>query len=173
MISILSQNQNSTQKFKQFNIVSYMQDVGLTENRLQVDGRSVPIHKNTQEYENTEQHKVLMPWSGDAACLIDRFDARANLDFWREPAPGSAPKLNDEEREVEEVCTLLVCLLFTTNLGPSAVLLGASSEPFFFSPCFKHVSMGVMAPGGWAQACPGSAPKLSNEAYNSWELCSL
>jgi Alternative splicing regulator len=74
----------------------------VSENRLQIDGRACTVHKDTQEYENAEEMKVLMPWNGDTACLIDRFDARANLDFWREPV-NSNVKVTDDEREVEEV----------------------------------------------------------------------
>ena len=80
-----------------------------SENRLQIDGRSVTIHRNTQEYENAEEMKVLMPWNGDTDSLIDRFDARATLDMWRPNA--TAPKVSEEERELEEVrCFACPCV---------------------------------------------------------------
>jgi Alternative splicing regulator len=91
-----------------------MQEV--SENRLQIDGRACTIHKDTQEYENAEEMKVLMPWNGDTTCLIDRFDARANLDFWREPV-NSKVKVTDDEREVEEVCLVLELVPFRPHLN--------------------------------------------------------
>eukprot|EP00892_Ulva_mutabilis_P003868 jgi/Ulvmu1/1853/UM012_0009.1 len=68
--------------------------------RLQIDGRGCKIHRNTQEYENIEQMKVMVPWNGDQDCLIDRFDARSMLDFYRENKV--TPKKTDEELEMEE-----------------------------------------------------------------------
>lgn len=69
--------------------------------RLQIDGRGCRIHRNTQEYENIEQMKVMVPWNGDQDCLIDRFDARSMLDFYRDSTVKS--KKSDEELEMEEV----------------------------------------------------------------------
>lgn len=71
---------------------------------LAVHGRACNVHRNTEEYENSEHMKVMMPWNGDAANLIDRFDARANLDMYREP-PATRPKLSDADKEIEEVST--------------------------------------------------------------------
>ena len=71
---------------------------------LQLDGRAVTIHRDTQEFENVEEMRVLMPWNGDSDCMIDRFDARANLDFYREPKPGAAQQ-TDAEKEIEQVCS--------------------------------------------------------------------
>lgn len=59
------------------------------------------MHRNTQEYENIEQMKVMVPWNGDNDCLIDRFDARSMLDFYRESK--AKPKKSDEEAEMDEV----------------------------------------------------------------------
>jgi hypothetical protein len=82
-----------------------VQDV--TENMLQVDGRASTIHYDTQEYENAEEMKVLMPWNGESDCLIDRFDARSSLDFYREPKASATKVAGAEDLEVEEVCSLV------------------------------------------------------------------
>jgi splicing factor, arginine/serine-rich 16 len=68
---------------------------------LEIHGRAAKVRRNTEEYENIEHMKVMMPWNGDSENLIDRFDARAQLDMWREPK--SRAKLSESEREVEEV----------------------------------------------------------------------
>lgn len=69
--------------------------------RLQIDGRGCKVHHSTHEYENVEQMKVMVPWNGDHDCLIDRFDARSMLDFYREPT--RKPEKTLEEVEMDEV----------------------------------------------------------------------
>lgn len=52
-----------------------------------------------------ERGDGLLPWNGDTECMIDRFDARSLLDFYRDP-PANAqqrPKTPAEEK-LQEVC---------------------------------------------------------------------
>lgn len=57
----------------------------------------------------------MVPWNGDHDCLIDRFDARSMLDFYRENTVNS--KKTDEETEMEEVRQHSTCTL--TELHPT------------------------------------------------------
>ena len=71
---------------------------------ITLDGRSCPIHKNTEQYEEIERMSGMVAWNGDPECMIDRFDVRAMLDFYREYEPPRDDVKTEEERELEEVC---------------------------------------------------------------------
>ena len=46
----------------------------------------------------------MIPWNGQQDNLIDRFDGRALLDFYREPDPQArCPQKTEDELELEEV----------------------------------------------------------------------
>lgn len=46
----------------------------------------------------------MIPWNGQQDNLIDRFDGRALLDFYREPEPHARrPQKTEDEMELEEV----------------------------------------------------------------------
>ena len=46
----------------------------------------------------------MIPWNGQQDNLIDRFDGRALLDFYREPDPQARrPQKTEDELELEEV----------------------------------------------------------------------
>ena len=71
---------------------------------LRVDGRPCKVIRSEEQYRAIESTEGMIPWNGHIDNLIDRFDGRALLDFYREPPPASArrPK-RDEEVELEEV----------------------------------------------------------------------
>ncbi|GFR43558.1 hypothetical protein Agub_g4651 [Astrephomene gubernaculifera] len=68
-------------------------------NYLFVEGRACRTHRNTEQHQNLESGAGLIPW-GNGGSLIDRFDGRALLDFYREPDPSawSRPKSAQEEK---------------------------------------------------------------------------
>ena len=45
----------------------------------------------------------MLAWNGDAENMIDRFDGRALLDFYKDPDPRNKPQKTDDELELEEV----------------------------------------------------------------------
>merc|ERR1719348_203777 len=65
---------------------------------LQVHGRSVRIHLDPSIALAADSPANMMPWQGDANILIDRFDARANLDY----IPEFSSKSDKEELSHEE-----------------------------------------------------------------------
>lgn len=77
--------------------------------------------------------KVMVPWNGDNDSLIDRFDARSMLDFYKENTVNS--KKTDEETEMEEVCEYSACALLeiqpthrsVTHVSPCSELLSRVS----------------------------------------------
>ena len=73
-------------------------------NLLRVDGRPSKIIRSDEQYRAIESTEGMLPWNGHVDNLIDRFDGRALLDFYREPPPASLrrPK-SDEDLELDEV----------------------------------------------------------------------
>lgn len=69
-------------------------------NYLSIEGRSCKIYRNTEQHAALEQGTSLIPWNGKADSLIDRFDARSMLDFYKEPDPSlkDRPKKPEEEK---------------------------------------------------------------------------
>jgi hypothetical protein len=83
---------------------------------LQVDGRSCTVHRDTEEYENIEFMRVMVPWNGDETCMIDRFDARSMLDFYREPK--NTIPCTEQEDEIEQVIHLRARYLTISKYHP-------------------------------------------------------
>ena len=52
----------------------------------------------------------MLAWNGDAENMIDRFDGRALLDFYKDPDPRNKPQKTDDELELEEVPPSILCL---------------------------------------------------------------
>ncbi|MEW5308803.1 MAG: hypothetical protein WDW38_000734 [Sanguina aurantia] len=67
-------------------------------NMLVLDGRACKLHRNLEQHTAIEREEGLIPWNGHADHLIDRFDGRAMLDMYREPAPN----LRDKPKTAEE-----------------------------------------------------------------------
>ena len=65
---------------------------------LQVHGRQNKIHIDPQIAALADDPKTMMPWQGDGAVTIDRFDGRAHLDFIADHKPAAQdPAANDED----------------------------------------------------------------------------
>ncbi|KAI8474034.1 MAG: alternative splicing regulator-domain-containing protein [Monoraphidium minutum] len=78
-------------------------EAGVVEDPMQlliIDGRSCKLHRNAEQHAALERGDGLIPWNGAQDNLIDRFDGRALLDFYRDPPPGLArrEKSHQEER---------------------------------------------------------------------------
>ena len=73
-------------------------------NFLMVEGRTCKTYKSTEQHHAAESMEGLIPWNGQQDNLIDRFDGRALLDFYREPDALllNKPKTSDELK-LEEV----------------------------------------------------------------------
>ncbi|GFH19353.1 splicing factor, arginine/serine-rich16, partial [Haematococcus lacustris] len=69
-------------------------------NFLTVEGRGVKLYKNAEQHAAVERNEGLIPWNDDPENLIDRFDARSLLDFYRDPIATSVvrPKTSQEEK---------------------------------------------------------------------------
>ena len=72
-------------------------------NLLRVDGRAARLVRSQQCYLAAEAREGLFPWNGAEDNLIDRFDGRALLDFYREPDPRSQRPKTEDELELEAV----------------------------------------------------------------------
>ncbi len=51
---------------------------------LRIDGRSCKLFRNTEQRTAVEAMEGFLPWNGKEDNLIDRFDGRALLDFYRQ-----------------------------------------------------------------------------------------
>lgn len=59
-----------------------------------------------EQHHAIESRQGMLPWNGQQDNLIDRFDARALLDFYKEPDARAHSKPKTEaEAELEEVCS--------------------------------------------------------------------
>jgi arginine/serine-rich splicing factor 16 len=72
---------------------------------LRLDGRAIKLRRNQEEsaYAAAETLASMIPWNGDTEKMIDRFDGRALLDFYKEPDPRTQHQQSEAERELEEV----------------------------------------------------------------------
>lgn len=50
---------------------------------LRIDGRSCKLFRNAEQRKAVEAMEGFLPWNGKEDNLIDRFDGRALLDFYR------------------------------------------------------------------------------------------
>ena len=76
-------------------------------NALRVDARPVKVFKNTEQYRAIESMEGMLPWNGDQENMIDRFDGRALLDFYREPVKRDQNKTADEI-QLQEVSSCIM-----------------------------------------------------------------
>ena len=73
-------------------------------NLLRIDGRSCSVSVNEEQYQAVQSMEGMIPMNGQQDNLIDRFDGRALLDFYREPVAGRQTEAKTEdELELEEV----------------------------------------------------------------------
>ena len=70
---------------------------------LRIDGRAIKLHRNQDAYAAAETLASMIPWNGDTEKMIDRFDGRALLDFYKEPDPRTQHQKSEAERELDEV----------------------------------------------------------------------
>lgn len=73
-------------------------------NLLRIDGRTCLVSVNDEQYHAVERMDGMIPMNGQQDNLIDRFDGRALLDFYREPVTSKQARVKTEdELELEEV----------------------------------------------------------------------
>ncbi|TPP65792.1 CLK4-associating serine/arginine rich protein [Fasciola gigantica] len=70
---------------------------------LRVYGRPAKLHLDSEVVKAAENPNIMMPWTGDPSILIDRFDARTNLEHYNGQTPDDL-KLNSVERIEERLC---------------------------------------------------------------------
>ncbi|CAL8468559.1 g8099 [Coccomyxa elongata] len=70
---------------------------------LRIDGRAVKLRRNQDAYAAAETLASMIPWNGDTEKMIDRFDGRALLDFYKEPDPRTQYRQTEAEQELEEL----------------------------------------------------------------------
>lgn len=86
---------------KQAEIIA--QNKGDPNQTLRILGIRSSVHHDVEQYNAIEAKEGLIPWNDEDDNLIDRFDGRALLDFYREPPKNRAPQQKtDEEEELEE-----------------------------------------------------------------------
>ncbi|KER23430.1 hypothetical protein T265_08700 [Opisthorchis viverrini] len=76
---------------------------------LRVYGRPSKLHLDSEIVKAAENPNNMMPWVGDPSILIDRFDARANLENWENPSSEELKdavicRLTPVERIEERLC---------------------------------------------------------------------
>lgn len=72
-------------------------------NLLRIDGRSCQTTINDEQYQAVQNMEGMIPMNGQHDNLIDRFDGRALLDFYRDPVNRQAKAKTEDELELEEV----------------------------------------------------------------------
>eukprot|EP00878_Enallax_costatus_P015240 GHUV01015954.1.p1 GENE.GHUV01015954.1~~GHUV01015954.1.p1 ORF type:complete len:146 (+),score=38.16 GHUV01015954.1:289-726(+) len=77
-------------------------------NQLFVTGTSCKLQRGADAHAANEAGDNLVPWNGDTDNMIDRFDVRALLDFYKEPNARmiAARQKSHEEQKLEEVWKL-------------------------------------------------------------------
>jgi hypothetical protein len=70
--------------------------------QLRIAGVKVKPVFDLAAHTATEANEGLLPWNGKEDNLIDRFDGRALLDFYREPPPRAPQAKTDDELELEQ-----------------------------------------------------------------------
>jgi hypothetical protein len=69
-------------------------------NILAIEGRACKLYRNAEQHQSLERMDGMLPWNGQQDNMIDRFDGRALLDFYRESDGVSRdrPKTADDRR---------------------------------------------------------------------------
>ena len=71
---------------------------------LRVDGRACKRFRSADQYNAIEAMEGFIGWNGRDDIMIDRFDGRAILDFYREPDERVRNRVKGEEQlELDEV----------------------------------------------------------------------
>lgn len=84
-------------------MLTYIRDQGEQPvNFLRIDGRSCKLIRSEEQYRSVERTEGMIAYNGQEDNLIDRFDGRALLDFYRDPVPSRRQK-SEEELELQEV----------------------------------------------------------------------
>lgn len=82
-------------------------DAGVIEDphqALTADGRSCRLHRSFEQHAALERGEGLIPWNGAVDNLIDRFDGRALLDFYRDPPPSVKNRARShQEQRLDDV----------------------------------------------------------------------
>ncbi|GMH35801.1 hypothetical protein BSKO_03669 [Bryopsis sp. KO-2023] len=73
-------------------------------NFLMIEGHACKLHRNAEQYQQIERQEGMIHWNGQEDNLIDRFDGRALLDFYREPTAATLQR-KPEDGELDQ----LVC----------------------------------------------------------------
>ncbi|CAD7700897.1 unnamed protein product [Ostreobium quekettii] len=71
-------------------------------NFLMGEGHSCKIHRSTEQYNAIERQEGMIAWNDHQDNMIDRFDGRALLDFYREPSTSRRQEKAPEEVELEK-----------------------------------------------------------------------
>ncbi|CAH8498919.1 unnamed protein product [Dicrocoelium dendriticum] len=90
---------------------------------LRVYGRPSKLHLDSETVKAAENPNNMMSWIGDPTILIDRFDARANLEHW-ENQVADEPKLTSVERIEHRLCMYerYRCLIHNDYAGVSELM---------------------------------------------------
>lgn len=72
-------------------------------NLLRIDGRSCSVTVNEEQYHAVQNMEGMIPMNGQHDNLIDRFDGRALLDFYRDPVNRQVSSKTEDDLELEEV----------------------------------------------------------------------
>ena len=73
-------------------------------NLLRIDGRQCRVFNSTEQYHAIEAMDGMLAWNGQQDNMIDRFDGRALLDFYKEPDARMRNRAKTEDEiELEEV----------------------------------------------------------------------
>ncbi|CAJ0578823.1 unnamed protein product, partial [Mesorhabditis spiculigera] len=70
---------------------------------MQIHGRAYKIHTDKAIARAAEEKNIMRPWTVDRSIMIDRFDVRANLDYFTEAKRTKLEEESTEEKE-EIVC---------------------------------------------------------------------
>ena len=73
-------------------------------NILAVEARACKLHKNAEQHQALERMDGMLAWNGQQDNMIDRFDGRALLDFYRESDGMSRERTKSaDDRRLERV----------------------------------------------------------------------
>lgn len=107
---------NGITRYKNHHPVPPWLQAELPVNLLRIDGRSSSVRQNEELYQAVESMEGMIPMNGLHDNLIDRFDGRALLDFYREPVVGQHNKQKTEdELELEEVMIFKSAMLLSST----------------------------------------------------------